>query len=186
MTMEILKTRIDEILKKMWGVNEDGGIEIYTDYRERELSDSFLKEIFEHDNPREAFNDELADWAMDYAMEYGEDEFEKDIRGEMTDEEEEYFTDNFNEIWEYVRENTYFYYNAEDFNNEVKVNIMVDCGNWNYDCVCDNVLNWYGNSGDGSIDKESSMLWLAKTQGKATALRKACKQVHRDDGTVRY
>ena len=102
--------------------------------------------------------------------------------GEITDEEEEYFTDNFNEIWEYVRENTYFYYNAEDFNNEVKVNIMVDCGNWNYDCVCDNVLNWYGNSGDGSIDKESSMLWLAKTQGKATALRKACKQVHRDDG----
>ena len=43
MTMEILKTRIDEILKKMWGVNEDGGIEIYTDYRDRELSDSFLK-----------------------------------------------------------------------------------------------------------------------------------------------
>lgn len=43
MTMEILKTRIDEILKKMWGVNEDGGIEIYTDYRERELSDRFLK-----------------------------------------------------------------------------------------------------------------------------------------------
>lgn len=24
MTIEILKTRIDEILKKMWGVNEDG------------------------------------------------------------------------------------------------------------------------------------------------------------------
>lgn len=89
MTMEILKTRIDEILKKMLGVNEDGGIEIYTDYRERELSDSFLKEIFKHDNPREAFNDELADWAMDYAIEYGEDELEKDIREELTDEEEE-------------------------------------------------------------------------------------------------
>lgn len=182
MTMEILKTRIDEILKKMLGVNEDGGIEIYTDYRERELSDSFLKEIFKHDNPMEAFNDELANWATDYAMEYGEDELKKDIRKELTDEEEKYFTDNFDEIWEYVKENTYFYYNSEDFNNEVKVNIMVDCGNWNYDCVCDNVLNWYGNSGDGSIDKESSMLWLAKTQGKATALRKACKQVHRNDG----
>ena len=91
MTMEILKTRIDEILKKMWGVNEDGGIEIYTDYRERELSDSFLKEIFEHNNPKEAFNDELADWAMDYAMKLGEDELEKDIRKELTDEEEEYF-----------------------------------------------------------------------------------------------
>lgn len=41
MTMEILKTRIDEILKKMRDVNEGGGIEIYTDYRDRELSDSF-------------------------------------------------------------------------------------------------------------------------------------------------
>lgn len=102
MTMEILKTRIDEILKKMLGVNEDGGIEIYTDYRERELSDSFLKEIFKHDNPREAFNDELADWAMDYAIEYGEDELEKDIREELTDEEEEYFTDNFDEIRELI------------------------------------------------------------------------------------
>ncbi len=51
MTMEILKTRIDEILKKMWGVNEDGGIEIYTDYRDRELSGSFFKEIFKHNNP---------------------------------------------------------------------------------------------------------------------------------------
>ena len=63
MTMEILKTRIDEILKKC-GINEDSGIEIYTDYTDRELSDNFLKEIFECDNPREAFNDELADWAM--------------------------------------------------------------------------------------------------------------------------
>lgn len=88
MTTEILKTKIDEILKNMYGVNEDGGIEIYTDYRDRELSDRFLKEIFEHDNPREAFNDELADWAMDYAIQYGEDDLEKDIRKELTDEEE--------------------------------------------------------------------------------------------------
>lgn len=95
MTMEILKTRIDEILKKMRDVNEDGGIEIYTDYRDRELSDSFLKEIFKHDNPREVFNDKLDDWAIDYAMEYGEDELENDIRKELTDEEEKYFTDNF-------------------------------------------------------------------------------------------
>lgn len=31
MTTEILKTKIDEILKNMYGVNEDGGIEIYTE-----------------------------------------------------------------------------------------------------------------------------------------------------------
>lgn len=182
MTVERLKERVLEIIKDMYYLNEDGGIEIYTDYRDRELSSNFIKEIMEHKNPREAFQDELCEWAMDYAIEYGEDELEKDIRKELTEEEEELFTEHFEEIWDVVRENTYFYYNSEDFNVDVDVNIMVDCGNWNYDCTCDNVLNWYGNSGDGSIDETSSMLWLAKTQGKATALRKACKKVHRNDG----
>ena len=183
MTMDILKARVSEILKNMWGVNEDGGIEIYTDYRDRELSDGFLKEIFEHKNPREVFNDELCDWAMDYAIEYGEDELEKDIRKELSKEEDEFFTDNFDEIRDFIRENTYFYYNSEDFNADINVNIMVDCGNGNYDYTRDNVLNWYANGKDGSIDAESSILWLAKTQGKAIALRKACKKVHRNDGT---
>lgn len=182
MTVAELKERVLEIIKEKFYVNEDGGLEIYTDYRDRELSTNFIKEIMEHNNPREAFNDKLADWAMDYAIEYGEDELEKDIKKELTDEEREIFEENFEEIWDEVREHTYFYYNPKDFNNDVKVNIMVDCGNWNYDCTCDNVLNYYGNNGDGSIPAESSMLWLAKTQGKATALRKACKRQHRDNG----
>lgn len=182
MTVKKLKERVLEIINGMFGVNEDGGIEIYTDYRDRELSTNLIKEIMEHNNPREVFNDMLADWAMDYAIEYGENELKKDIKKELTDEEKELFEENFEEIWDEVREHTYFYYNSEDFNNEVEVNIMVDCGNWNYDCTCDNVLNYYGNNGDGSIPAESSMLWLAKTQGKATALRKACKHQHRDDG----
>ena len=121
MTMDILKARVSEILKNMWGVNEDGGIEIYTDYRDRELSDGFLKEIFEHKNPREVFNDELCDWAMDYAIEYGEDGLEKDIRKELSKEEDEFFTDNFDEIRDFIRENTYFYYNSEDFNADINV-----------------------------------------------------------------
>ena len=171
MTVEKLKERVLEIIKDMYYLNEDGGMEIYTDYRDRELSSDFIKKILDHKNPREAFQDELCEWAMDYAIEYGEDELEKDIRKELTEEEEELFTEHFEEIWDLVRDNTYFYYNSEDFNVDVDVNIMVDCGNWNYDCTCDNVLNWYGNSGDGSIDETSSMLWLAKTQGKATALR---------------
>lgn len=182
MTMEMLKVRVSDILSKLICVNEDGGIEIYTDYRDRELSNKFLSEIFENDNPREAFEGELYDWASDYAMDYGEDELEEEIRRELSEEEEEFFTDNFDEIWDFVKEKTYFYYNADDFNEDIKVNIMVDCGNGNYDYTCDNVLNWYANEKDGSIDAESSVLWLARTQGKATALRKACKKVHRGDG----
>ena len=182
--MEIneLKNKVRNIITDELYTNEDGGIEIYTDYQDRELSNKFLSEIMEHKNPREAFNDKLNEWALDYSIQYGEDNLKKDIREKLTEEENELFTDHFNEIWEMVEENTYFYYNADDFNSEIKVNIMIDCGNWNYDCTCDNVLNWYGNSGDGSIPTESSMLWLAKTQGKATALRKACKREHRDDG----
>lgn len=182
MTTEILKSKINDILKSMSYVNEDGGIEIYTDYRDRELSNGFLKEIFEDKNPREVFNDKLSDWAVEYAIEYGKNELENDIRKELSEEEEEFFTDNFNDIWSFVRENTYFYYEPNDFNIDINVNIMVDCGNGNYDYTRDNVLNWYGRYSNGEIEKESSILWLAKTQGKATMLRKACKRVFRNDG----
>lgn len=183
MTIEKLKERVMEIIEKEISyIDEDGGIEIYTDYRDRELSNSFIADIMKHKNPREVFEDKIYDWAMNYAIEHGEDELEKDIKKELTEEGEELFTENFDKIWEMVKEITYFYYNTNDFNNEVDVNIMVDCGNWNFDCTCDNVLNWYGKSGNGSIPAESSMLWLAKTQGRATALRKACKKQHRNDG----
>lgn len=182
MTVETLEKRILEVIKNIPYINNDGGIEIYVDYREKELSNETISKIMESENPKEAFQDTLNDWASDYAFEYGEDELEKDIRKELTEEENDFFTQNFDKIWDTVRENTYFYYDEKDFNNDVKVNIMVDCGNWNFDCTCDNVLNWYGNSGNGSIPAESSMLWLAKTQGKATVLRKACKKVHRNDG----
>ena len=182
MTITDLKNKISEIIKNISLINEDGGIEIYTDYQERELSNHLLKEIFESEKPREYFNEKLCDWAFDYRLEYGADELEKAIKDKLSVEEIELYEEHDSEMWNFISEQIYFYYNADDFNNDINVNIMVDCGNWNYDCVCDNVLNWYGNSGDGSIDKESSMLWLAKTQGKATALRKACKKTHRDNG----
>ena len=38
MTVERLKERVMEIIKDVFYINEDGGIEIYTDYRDRELS----------------------------------------------------------------------------------------------------------------------------------------------------
>lgn len=182
MTVEKLEKRVIEIIKGLSYINEDGGIEIYTNYRDRELSFDFLKEIMNMDDPIVAFQDKLNEWAMDYAIEYGDSGLEKEIKKALTEEELELFENNFDTIWDVIQDNAYFYYDERDFNNDVKVNIMVDCGNWNYDCTCDNVLNWYGNSGDGSIPAESSILWLAKTQGKATVLRKACKKVHRNDG----
>lgn len=180
--IEELKDKVMEIIKEFSYVNKDGGIEIYTDYRDSQLSRRIISDIMNEDNPREIFEEILNDWAMDYSINYGEEYLEKDIKDELTDEEIELFNENSEEMWDMIRENTYFYYDEKDFNNDVDVNIMVDCGNANYDYTCDNVLNWYGNSGNGDIPAESSMLWLAKTQGKATVLRKACKSVHRNDG----
>lgn len=180
--VEILENKVMEIIKGFSYVNKDGGIEIYTDYRDRELSRKTISDFMNEDNPRETFQDILNDWAMDYSINYGEEYFEKDIKDELTEKEIELFEENSQEIWDMIRENTYFYYDENDFNNDIEVNIMVDCGNRNYDYSCDNVLNWYGNSSEGIIPAESSMLWLAKTQGKATALRKACKQQYKDDG----
>lgn len=180
--IEKLKDKVMEIIKNISYVNDDGGIEIYLDYRDTELSKNTLKDIMDSPKPRERFTEIINDWAVDYDIEYGEDELVKDIKNELIDEEIELFEENSEDILEMIRENVYFFYNENEFNNDVCVNIMVDCGNGNYDYTCDNVLNWYGNSGNGIIPNESSMLWLAKTQGKATKLRKACRKVHRKDG----
>ncbi len=180
--IEKLKDKVMEIIKNISYVNDDGGIEIYLDYRDTELSKNTLKDIMDSPKPRERFTEIINDWAVDYDIEYGEDELVKDIKNELIDEEIELFEENSEDILEMIRENVYFFYNENEFNNDVCVNIMVDCGNGNYDYTCDNVLNWYGNSGNGIIPNESSMLWLAKTQGKATKLRKACRKIHRKDG----
>ena len=181
MTKEQLFLRIKEITDGMFGIDEDGGMEIYCDYND-ELSDETIKDIMQSNNPMEVFNDTLADWAMDYAIEYGENEFEKDIKKELTEEELECWEENEESVWDYLRDNYYFYYPSDHFNKNVEVNIMVDCGNMNSDFTRDNVLNWYGTSGgygsNGNFDKYSSMLWLAKTQGKATKLRKQTKKVY--------
>lgn len=182
MTVENLKDRVMEIIKNISWINEDGGIKIYTDYYDTELSDHTIKKIMDCENPRNALKEMLYEWAEDYAVEYDEDELEDEIKEDLTDEEKELFIENSEDMMDFIREKTYFYYDENDFNNDIDVNIMVDCGNANYDYTCDNVLNWYGNSGNGDIQAESSMLWLAKTQGKATLLRKACKNLHRNDG----
>lgn len=175
MTVESMKEKIKNILQSNVYGYTDGVIEIYTDYRDRELSNNTLKEIFESENPREKFENILWERADDYAMEYGEDEVEEEIRKHLTNDENDFFTEFHNELWEYVRENVEFQYDPNDFNMDLKVNIMIDCGNWNYDCACDNVLNYYGN---GKFDPDSSMLWLAKTQGKDKELIKACDKAY--------
>ena len=175
-TIENLKEHIKEIIETNELPNEDGGIEMYLDYRDT-LSNSTLYDIMTADNPREYFYEWLSDCEIEGRC-YYEDELSKEIRKELSDEEIELFEENEDELRDWFNENWYFYYDSDHYNETVKVNIMLDTGNLNYDCTCDNILNYCG---DGEIDKNSSILWLARQQMKVIPLRKAVKESLRND-----
>ena len=184
-TFESFTKRIGEILEsKMYFKREENtdyfSYEIYVDYRDKELQPETIEKLLDHNNPMEAYEDMLNEWAFDYECEYGYPEMTKELRRNLTDEEEEFWDEHYDEVQEWLQEHVYWYYDAKDFNSEVQVNIMLDTGDGNYDFTKNNILNWYGTSGgyghNGEIEDESSILWLAKQQKKATALRKRCKE----------
>lgn len=180
--VEQLRNHIKEIIKEEYSyrikdhdTENEIGIEIYCDYNDR-LSDETIKEIMKSDNPRAVFEDKLYEWGIDYSFDYGYDQLTSILLGKLSEEEREIYYDNETEMVDFIRETFYFYYPEEHFNESVKVNIMLDTGNMNYDFTCDNVLNWYGRDSKGEFDENSSILWLAKQQGKAELLQKCCKE----------
>ena len=182
--MTNLKERIKEIIHSNFYVNEDGGIEMYLDYRD-ELSDNHLYDIMIADDPRENFNELIGEWEFDAMCSHYDSELYNTIKSELTEEETELYNENEDEIKYWIQDNFYFYYDKNHFNKEVKVNLMLDTGNLNYDFTCDNVLNYYGRTyygNKGEIDKYSSVLWVARQMKKVEKLRKACKEQYRDDG----
>ena len=149
---------------------------MYLDYRDT-LSDFTLYDIMTADNPRETFNELIGDWTVDGAV-YYEDELEKEIRDNLTEDEEVFFDENFDKLRDWFHEHYYYYYDDNHYNETVKVNIMLDTGNCNYDFTRDNILNYCNYySNEGKDLKDSSIFWLAKQQKKATLLRKAIKKV---------
>ena len=179
-TMETMQTRLKEIIDKTQYPNENGGIEMYLDYRDT-LENSTLYDIMTADNPRETFDELISDWTFDGSL-YYQDELEKEIKNNLTEDETDFFNEHFDELNEWFQENYYFYYDAEHYNETVKVNIMLDTGNCNYDFTRDNILNYCNYYSNGGKDlKDSSILWLAKQQKKAGLLREAIKGNQTDD-----
>ena len=68
-----VKELIDKVIKiaRESADNEDGGIQIYTDYRDRELSNETIKTLFESNNPRETLVEMVSDNEMNYSDNYG-------------------------------------------------------------------------------------------------------------------
>lgn len=174
-----LKERIEEIVEEHYDVKDNGGIEVYCDYRD-ELSDNQIKDIMKADNPREKFVEVLYDSFDNY---YEWEDLFKTVKDNLSFDEREIFDENEDEMRDWLYNHYDFYLPEEHFDKSLKVNIMLDTGNMNYDFTCDNVLNWYGTDGGygrrGEFDRNSSMLWLAKQQCKSDLLRKACKKTYR-------
>ena len=182
-TMETIQSRLKEITNKTQYPNEDGGIEMYLDYRDT-LSKENLYDIMTADNPRETFDELISDWTFDGSL-YYQDELEKEIKNNLTEDETDFFNEHFDELNEWFQENYYFYYDEEHYNETVKVNIMLDTGNANSDFTRDNILNYCNYYSNGGKDlKDSSILWLARQQKKAGMLRKAIKGNQTDDKFV--
>ena len=182
-TMETMQSRLKEIIKTERYPNEDGGIEMYLDYNDT-LSKGTLYDIMTADNPREYFNELISDWTID-GSDYYQDELEKEISKELSDEEKEFCKENEDELRDWFHENYYFYYDKEHYNETVKVNIMLDTGNANSDFTRDNILNYCNYYSNGGKDlKDSSILWLARQQKKAGLLVRAIKGNQTDDKFV--
>lgn len=169
-----------EEYKKDNHIGRSGKIEIYTDYRDREAvaSLTFLKDIFDNYNPKEAFEEKIEEWEEDYAWQ-SHDDLIRDLKSYCSDKELEFWEENEGDVNELIFETFYYGYNVDDFNVPIKVNIMVDCGNANMDYTSDD-FSYYGHR--GYVPEESSLLWLANQQGKGDEFKDAVSKWYRDDG----
>ena len=177
MNLEIMKKKIDDYVTQNYDPNKDGGIEEYVDYKD-ELSDYTIKEIVLSDNPRMTFEAILEDWGIESSS---MSDLINNFINTLSLTEKAFWNINEAEIEDYIFNKYYFYYNPNHFDKKIKVNLMIDVGNANYDFCCDNVLN-YWSSRDGEFDEYSSILWLAKQQKKENDLKEAVKNVYREDG----
>lgn len=178
--IENIEQKIKEIIKNEYHPDRDGWIKIYRAY-DNEIETETLREISKSDNPREFFEGEIHDRELDEYDYCYANEIDSSIRKKLTEEEIEIYNANYEEIRDFIRDNYYFSYDLDDFNETVKVNILLDTGNANYDFTCDSYLNWHG---DGKIDKDSSILWLTKWQGKEKEFRKEMLYRYRADAEL--
>lgn len=174
---EEYEARLNSLKEKVAGICNDlypDSYEVYTSSYDEELTycqPSVLKELIEGDDPRFELSCKVSDAAYDYGIEYGLDNnVKKEVMNGLSTVELELYAENSEEMYDVMRENVAFFYDEDSFNHDVKVNLLIDCGNVNCDYTCDNVLNYCGN---GEIDEHSSILWLARQQGKEKELREA-------------
>lgn len=131
--------------------------EIYTSYNDY-LDSRTIREIFNHDNPREYLEEKIFDW-------YQESEW--DIIGQLRTELEDQVGEIDDEDWlDSIDEHVLIDYPFDHFFGQaVQVNIFVDTGDGNYDFTLNAHWPHYNGVRGAKFEPKASLVWLAKQQG---------------------
>lgn len=180
-TMEDMKRRIDEIIEEKYYSDKicENTFRIVR-YNERLEDIVDLYEISKANHPQEKFYDIISDMECNQKYEYYMPELiDEYIVPNLSEEELVFYSKNEEDIRDYISDSYFWSFDIEEWNDYVRVNITLDTGNANYDFTCDNVLNWCG---EGKFDEDSSVLWLARQQGKDQAVQEACRKTYAFEG----
>ena len=175
--IKVFENELKKVISETGWITDDGGIEVYMDYRDK-LSHKRVAELFKDvdkysdDTPRNRFDNMIYEWEDNHSI-YCFEEDTKEIIDRMSDEAKEIYEEYEDECKEILYENLYYYIDTDFFNEEVIVNILLDTGNGNSDFTEDDVFSIYG---DGTFKPTSSLLFLAKTQGREELLKKAAAE----------
>ena len=153
------RQRINDWIKKYYPT----GIDLYADYRD-EISPQTAQKILDSKHPEEAFNDYMFEAYDEYA--YDEQiAVYKEMLQDLELEEDDAILDAFYDV-------CYCNYPDDHFlKQEFRCDIFIDTGNWDYDCTCEDfgdnyyAIQYGSNEDISGIQKESSILWLARKQG---------------------
>jgi hypothetical protein len=169
---EEIKKEIDKIIENNLDAEKDENelykITMYLDYREKYLDEATISKIINNDNPAETWRqiycemvDDCSNYYLDEALDIINNELEilhaKDENFNIIDYE-------FN-IIEYFNEKVYCDFEQNGFEGTTLLNIMIDTGDSNTDFTSNSIYPHYDGSTDYEIEKEASLVWLAKTQG---------------------
>ena len=139
-------------------------VPIYADYSDS-ISNIDIAELSEAENPRQYFEDKIADLYFDDTYWTVRDKLLETIQTHWDASEISIF-ECVEEIEDWLDEHICLEYPIDHFlKQRVCVDIIVDTGDENYDYVSNSFYPHYGARESDTIPNEASLLWLAKQQG---------------------
>ena len=172
-----LKGKVIGIIRDnyFWNEEDDGYFTYFIQPQgyDDKIPDDNCANIIAFEDPEQALEAYLDNMAYSFVIDYYRDDLWSKIHSDIDDlvmSEFDDYNDIIDEIAEFVDEHVSWIAKKEDWDREICLNIIVDSGDKYRDYTCNNILNYCGEL---PIKENSSILWLAKQQGKEMEFRKA-------------